>query len=294
MACTEKYQLCNPNLISSHPSRDACTSLHGRKNLRLSSPNIGLNPAQLATADLITNASVHDSIYESIWDSSTLLATETVADSMYQAQLPDNQWTAEVANWFAVGLARLQYTVLEYTTGPEYSNGTDVLYPNAPAAQNLCNTIKLRNPGNYMSFSVLGLAVIFFFGLFIIIMSIVLEPLTFFFSKYCRNGKDDYRRLQWVLDGKLQLQRMAYECSGVGSGIWVWEKKDGHVPVTVDETKVTRLLDDVDGEQAAYCCGNGAGNELRQGVRLNYCTNKSKEHRNRTLVSWQLNDTVGL
>jgi hypothetical protein len=49
----------------------------------------------------------------------------------------------------------------------------------------------------------------------VIIISIILEPVTnCIYNNWVTEHQ--FRRLQWILDGKLQLQRMTYECSGVG------------------------------------------------------------------------------
>lgn len=96
--------------------------------------------------------------------------------------------------------------------------------------------MKVPNPGGYKSFSVLALVMVLVVGGMVIIISIILEPVTnCIYNNWVTEHQ--FRRLQWILDGKLQLQRIAYECSGVGT----WVNKDRYVPITTVITKITHF-----------------------------------------------------
>lgn len=236
MVCTDQYQLCNPTR-QGRP----CTPLTAPILLKDEISKIGMNPSQAATVRLVmrVNALAAAEIDGSMSGrgASALLANEKV-DLNIQSFLPSDQWMNEVRNWFAISLIKLQYGVVEFATGPTSPAPESAVFepPYTPEGWNLCRSIKAPNPGGYQSFSVLGLAIILIVGGAIIIISIILEPLThYFFKKW--NSKHSFRRLQWILDGKLQLQRIAYEYAGIG----VWTNKEKSVPITTDDAKVFQL-----------------------------------------------------
>ena len=228
----------------------ACTPLSAPLLLVDEVSKIGLNSAQLATAKLILAVNGGAGIGTSIFGRSNdaLLASEKV-NLNFQSYIPNDQWMNEVKNWFAISLAKLQFAVVEYATGPSFPPSKDVAIktPTSAEGMNICKSIMVSNPGGYQSFSVLGLAIIFAVGSVIIITNIILEPLVSYIHRNWATGHD-YRRLQWVLDGKLQLQRMAYQYSGLGS----WENLDGCVPVTTDEAAIFRLPDGIDRKRPGF------------------------------------------
>ncbi|KAL9560840.1 hypothetical protein ACKAV7_015003 [Fusarium commune] len=234
MACTDQYQVCNPKRQT-----PICSPLTAAVLLRDNISNIELNPTQNVTARLILALNGADGIGSSLGGrgAGALLASEKVAQSI-QSFLPSNQWATEVKNWFAISLIKLQYALVEYPTGPTspLTENLALKVPQTSESQNLCRSMKVPNPGGYKSFSVLALVIVLVVGGMVIIISIILEPVT----NYIYNNwvtEHQFRRLQWILDGKLQLQRMAYECSGVGT----WVNKDRYVPVTTEITKITHV-----------------------------------------------------
>lgn len=163
-----------------------------------------------------------------------LLASEKVTEHI-QGFLPSNQWATEVKNWFAISLTKLQYALVEYPTGPNSPLTDNLALKTLPTSeyQNLCRSMKVPNPGKHKSFAVLALVIVLIGGGIIIITSIILEPVTnYIYSNWVT--KHQFRRRQWMLDGKLQLQRMAYEHFGVGS----WVNKHTSIPVTTETTKI--------------------------------------------------------
>ena len=167
------------------------------------------------------------SIYSAISGrgASALRAQETV-QNLDQAPLPNNQWQIEVSNWFNTGLALLQQGILEYAQGPQnVLQGTYIWKPTDIVSKAMCYSQKVRSTSGTISFSVVGVAIILAVGGAIIFTSFILESLVAFIQRKWKKG--EYARLNWILDDKLQLQRMVFE--EVGMGTWHLDKS---VPVT--------------------------------------------------------------
>jgi hypothetical protein len=101
--------------------------------------------------------------------------------------IPPTQWQTEVSLWFSNCLAKEQQWAVEWATAPsniDFSLGNNVstsLLPNPPTdevGQKECRQQMIRNTGAYMSFSVLGMALIFALGGLIIMVG---------FTEYCRS-----------------------------------------------------------------------------------------------------------
>ena len=156
-----------------------------------------------------------------------LRAFETVDDNTQIAILPNNQWMTEVSNWFAVSMAKLQQRVVSYATGPAWiPDGVVLSGPINDMEKRMCRNQKVRTPSGTTSFSVLGVAIILLVGALLVITNLTLDIIIGFWRK--RFQKNDYKRLQWILDDKLQLQRLAYEEAGQGQ----WSGGTDAVPVT--------------------------------------------------------------
>lgn len=84
---------------------------------------------------------------------------------------------------------------------------------------------KIRSTA-FTSFSVVGLAITLTIGGTIILLAAVAEPLLNLVQRENRAGL--YRRLEWVTNETLQLQRMAHEELGLGS----WTRAASGIPVT--------------------------------------------------------------
>jgi len=67
--------------------------------------------------------------------------------------LPIDQWHIEVANWFAISLAKLQELVLEFAGGPSDPELLAyVQYPTGPEIAKLCYNQLLQLPSGYTNF----------------------------------------------------------------------------------------------------------------------------------------------
>ncbi|KAI9868264.1 MAG: hypothetical protein M1830_005684 [Pleopsidium flavum] len=242
LACIDQHQFCNPN-------NQKCTDLQSYYTAVKRTASIEFNAVQ----SMITSRLSIDFIWETISLSkvasvphpikkfrpltrlgkgiggrgaAALRAQESVS-GIVSAQLPNNQWMIEVESWFATGLAKLQQLVVQYAAGPpNVVEGAYISKPTDPISQMMCNNQQVRSTSNAINFSTLGIVIILVIGGLLIITSLVLDTLVGFIQR--KWNMRDYQRVQWALDEKLQLQRLAYEEAGMGT----WSGGTSFVPVT--------------------------------------------------------------
>ncbi|OQV03334.1 hypothetical protein CLAIMM_08386 [Cladophialophora immunda] len=240
VSCVDQHQLCDPN--ASPPN---CTALHGWMTLQAAILNFAwTTPRQLATALRIQQVLQYSSMFYTTSGRGGLVlrASEKVAE-IISAGLPNNQWVIEMSNLFAMALARLQHGVVEYATGPsDITDGMIVQGPSDAEGQALCSAQMVRNTGSYANFSILGLSLIVGLGVLIIIASIFVESIVEFFRRrrYQTVNSSIDKGLEWVLDGKFQLMRLAYQ--GIGVGTWIRTRE--HIPVVKEgEQRIFRAFE---------------------------------------------------
>lgn len=171
----------------------------------------------------------------------------------------------EVDSWFAVGMAKLQQLVVQYAAGSSVVlDGTYVEKPRDAIGKAMCRAQKVRNgAGGNISFSVVGVGIILVVGTALIVMNLFLDIFVGFLQRKLGVLGGDYKRLSWVVDDKLQLQRMAYE--EVGMGVW----RGG-----ADAVPVTRLGDrfalprEVDSQHPRLGTGHGRVENVGAGMGL--------------------------
>ena len=227
LSCIDQVQFCNP-------TTDACTPLEAPSSITgdvLETSLLGLNAAQLNTAVHIDLAVLPLNTFEIVNSrgANSLRASETVVEDR-NIGLPPTQWMIEVSTWFGISMAKLQQSIVQFATGPDFiPDGTSLILtaPQNKWQQHICNNQKIRSTSGTISFSVLGIAIILIVGTIIIMTNLILDTLTGFVRKHL--GWKDYKRLQWILDEKLQLQRLAYEEVGQGQ----WSGGLDAIPVTV-------------------------------------------------------------
>ncbi|KAH0556148.1 hypothetical protein GP486_005920 [Trichoglossum hirsutum] len=95
----------------------------------------------------------------------------------------------------------------------------------------MCQNQLVRNTGPYQSFSIIGIALTLAIGGVIMLIGSTIDVTIGHFQK---NRKSEYRRQQWILEDRLQLQRMAYEGYGVGGK---WEGRLSSIPTIVRSDK---------------------------------------------------------
>jgi hypothetical protein len=248
MACIDQHQFCNPKKLEQQ-SPD-CTRLGGYAPVRDDLATLDFSIKQLATAGTIVDQAEYSTIGDAISGrgTSALRASELTLNT-FQSALPNNQWMIEASSWFAVSLARIQFGVVDFAAGPTTLAANGVVdYPSLEPVQELCKQQKVRDFGAHQNFSVLGLGLIFGIGLFIIFLSMVAESCLNVVASLTKGRKKSksHRRLQWILDDKLQLQRMVYQYTGQGE----WTNKKSAVPVTLSSNeKIYQLPENIDPEQ---------------------------------------------
>lgn len=243
MACADQYQYCNG------ANSTQCTPLTGWAQAweALNSTELEFNEFQAGVATRIAQNSRGLSTFYSIGGrgAQALRAQETIYDRNQQAALPDNQWQLELQSWFAVSLARLQHSIVEYAAPSipkeQLMAGTYLQAPFDKASNTMCSAQKVSLVGDTVSFSTLGLAIILAVGGVIILLYLVLQPLVSCCQR--RTNRGQYRRLRWVMDDKMQVQRMAFEEAGMGG---TWTNLTGSVPVTQSKDALFGDLHHVD------------------------------------------------
>jgi len=246
MVCTQQHRFCNPNNAQ-------CSAWTGRFEalkavVSVDSP-INLNINQLATASRIFLASLGNSLYEAINSRPSMaLRAQTKMDWLFQIGLPDNQWEIEVLNWVQQGMASLQTAIQEYAAGPTldvkggvmqvYGSETDpaTSTPEQRAVNlayaHMCGTQIVHDAQGTLNFSLLGVSVVFVLGIFIIIFSFIVEPLTAWVQRML--GKGVQRANAWQRDDGLHTLRLLFETHQRGS----WKGESDVVPVTVHPNEV--------------------------------------------------------
>ncbi|KAL9108187.1 MAG: hypothetical protein Q9227_007042 [Pyrenula ochraceoflavens] len=166
---------------------------------------------------------------------SALLARDSFMGGI-QGPLAPNQWQLEVEHWQSITLARMQRLAVEVATGPsDLAASQFVVKPENDAGRSACrNQQKVRSTA-HTSFSVLGLCITLTIGGMIILVETFAEPLLRLIQRYRRSCL--YRRLEWISNGTLQLQRMAHEELGAGS--WVGAADD--LPTTFNDECLATL-----------------------------------------------------
>lgn len=229
LGCTDQHQYCNPN-------NGKCTPLSGYTLTDSAQQDLGFNDYQTHTYSLIANPAFYYQPYSIIkaQSVSALIASETVSETI-QISLPSNQWTIEVSSWFATTLASLQRYPVDYASGPsdvDTAAGGEILMDHNTIDESLCNNQKVHANGGYQNFSMLGLCIIIVIGAIIMTLSFVIETVTGFIQRRLRRGNE--RRVQWIMDSNLQLQRMLYESAGYGR----WNGPLDSVPTLVRGEKL--------------------------------------------------------
>ncbi|KAH1596408.1 hypothetical protein KXX34_000458 [Aspergillus fumigatus] len=225
--CIDQFQICNARteVCSDLQGIQAWASLDG---MLAFIDAYDLSPLQADTLSVLVNYLVLNNMYYSIYGRSSyaLRAQETLSNLNQVAQLPSNQWQIEVQSWFETNLAKLQERSVQFATGPRSSREGKqrvALTDQTP----LCKAQKVRCPAGMTSFSVLGVSCLLAVGGLIILSNLSLDSIMARVGPKWFPGSA-YRRLNWALDDKLQLQRKAFEGAGVGH----WHGQTAAVPVT--------------------------------------------------------------
>lgn len=156
------------------------------------------------------------------------------------AGLPSDQWMLELQNWFAVNMARLQHSVVEYATGPTDLGSLGEVIPLAGVQtleQSLCNSQLVPLPVGYQNFGFLGIMIIVVLGGIMFVLGCI-GPKLGCYIKERREHISDYA-LAWHFDEKLQLHRLAQKGAGWGTK---WNIQMGAIPITASEERLGRYI----------------------------------------------------
>lgn len=224
LGCTEQHRFCNPT----NPSSTNCTPLAGTVQVNNSLGGLGFNSLQQATANRMFETMGQTTLprVARALGTNYMVAASSLSGQVSLA-LPKDQWVLEVFNWADTMMATFQRKVIEFATGPSNPEFNKYFQlADTAEQQRMCRNQKVPSPPGYTSFSVVGLTIILGVGILIIWLNCVLESTVHAMRRWRNTGL--YRQMAWILDGTLQLQRMAYESSGLGK----WDNCDKEIPVT--------------------------------------------------------------
>jgi len=200
--------------------------------------DLGLNDVQQVTAAMLLEAAQESSVWNVVdqLGDRALVASSYISlqEYFWSPALPDNQWQIEVGNWFGVGLAQIQRIMITNFRPPTEQILLKYWKPfpnNATKEQIFCASQKVRN-ANYTSFSIIGLALNFGLGGFILLAGHGLPKLIPYLQsrRARRSGGRSIASDQWIMNSAIQQQRMVFQLHG--KGYWVDEEK--LVPTTIN------------------------------------------------------------
>jgi len=223
LACTEQYQVCT--------SAGECSPQTGYYGLQDTSKLPIFNSVQQSMIGLLYNADeqVASTIIQLGID---CLRAVDVCILSHSLALPDDQWKTEISFWWAVTMASLQQVLVEQATGPTNPAYQQYMVkPTEDQGASLCSLQKVRR-SDYDSFSSLGIALILVIGGILIATDLFLASVVGHFQR--GHAAANRKRLEWVQNGFLQLQRLAYQRGGMGT----WTGEENSVPLTQKNEKL--------------------------------------------------------
>ena len=243
LACTEQHQICNPNRWTNDLRCTPMLPLNVLEDGYINTNDSGYlqnvldNEAQMTTASLLFYALDWAHLHQLLGNfNKPPLLLNSYQQQLASLGLADDQWLLETSHLFALTLNTVQRYITEFATGPPspYSEYTSEWLAGNPTFNSLCNSQIIRSP-NFTSFSMLGISLIFGLGGLTICISLCMESVVGYFRRRWRRGL--FQQVRWRLDGKLQLQRMAFEEAGLG----IWQGGADQVPTTVVRGKKITL-----------------------------------------------------
>ncbi|KAF8848252.1 hypothetical protein BDZ45DRAFT_810932 [Acephala macrosclerotiorum] len=128
-------------------------------------------------------------------------------------------------------------------TGPpgRFAKYTANAAENDSSIQWYCNNFILRD-NSYTFFSVLAISLMLGFGGLVTCSSLYLEVIVGWIHARSKSKRGHCRRMYWRLDSALQLQRMAFEETGLGT----WERCIGDIPIIAASSEKIRVATEWD------------------------------------------------
>lgn len=208
LACADQFQFRNP-------ANGMSTPLTSLKFMPEEVAKLEYNQLQTATVVNLYRTVGTGTTYHSVQSlgANALRASDTLGSNFIQIGLPDNQWMIEAAAMFSLSMAKLQQQILSHAVGPKgFHEGLTFV----KGDKDLCQRQKVRGVSGFLSFSVLGVSIILILGGLLIFTALVLDTLVGLIRR--SSHREDHKSVQWAVDEKLQLQRLAFE--GAGQGRW--------------------------------------------------------------------------
>jgi hypothetical protein len=223
LGCTYQFEICNADAAKGRRCFNA--DIEG-SNLDEQLDGIRFNARQASTAKRILTSAMIGSVYSVILAQGAwgLLANRHNIDGV-ATSLPPDQWVLEADHMFGTSLNNLQILSVEYVTGPnDPSDGGNIV--DLPDEDKWMCTNQIVRRDDYISFNVLGLAIILVVGGCLIVLNLTLISMVSRIQQSTERGQ--CRNEEWQASDMLQLHRIALENQGIGR----WEGADASVPVT--------------------------------------------------------------
>ncbi|KAF4309460.1 Cytochrome P450 [Botryosphaeria dothidea] len=240
LGCIEQHQLCQ---AATDGNDRHCTPMLSSRGIPSAALKLGMSDRQTATAVRLIFAAVATQLdygfVARMMPGDQLLASKTQIDTTQYGKLPSNQWRLELSRWFSISLALIQEGVVEYVTGPSDASMEQFVVEQTDAnALADCTEQRIRASSGYTNFHLPAVIVVIVIGCCISFVGLFIDTFVGLIQSFFHIW--EYGRLQWLLDGSFQQQRLVYEAVGVGS----WGDVNTYVPVT-DESKFP-LIDGLD------------------------------------------------
>ncbi|KAJ4303483.1 hypothetical protein N0V90_002378 [Kalmusia sp. IMI 367209] len=232
IGCTSQVFYCNPKLSESQ----RCVNIFGPGTYRERFAAIWPGPNDLiAFLGYFASDNVMIATPDSFYDTQglpSLLARFTLDGGLQLDALSRDKWKQEMEYTCQGSLVSFQSSLAQASQkGVWFLNRTLCDEATDPGTcEKLCRSQKVRSSEHY-SFSVLGVSIILFLGLFLMLVATFLEFIAAGITGLCNRDqrrKPSYSRLEWDNNSFLQLQRLAHEAIGLGT----WSRSRTGVPVT--------------------------------------------------------------
>ncbi|KAI0155334.1 hypothetical protein GGR57DRAFT_491761 [Xylariaceae sp. FL1272] len=244
LACTDQYQFCDSNDITSN-----CGPLASFRDALAGGAAIFTLPfAQVATGDAGTD---HGARYAYLIDGllngggvynilailgPSALSLKQNLNGRIQGLLASNQWQVEVEHWWNITMTSIQGIFLDtaYGLNDPSVQALRVNYT-TPEFHDVCHNQKIKST-SFTTLNFFGLVLTYVVGFILAFISYALEQV--FGWLHRRRAYKQFKHLEWTSDTTLQLQRLAYE--GIGQG--TWSRGTRAIPTT-DDGELLALLD---------------------------------------------------
>lgn len=219
IGCIDQMQICDSSGI--------CTSLADFNTVQRELLQLPMSDTKQAMAKRFANSMKFSLAYYAVnGRSGAALRASELVSNLLSSEVFDHQWWIEVDSWFASSLARMQRTIFNYATmSSAFQTSKPVIDRELYSAQ------KIKGNSAYLNFDWINVLVLIVMCSLTILVGHTLDTS----MTWCQ-GRQNYRKRAWKLNGFLQLQRMTQEGAGHGR----WKRSQETVP-TLREDKLVPL-----------------------------------------------------